>query len=234
MNDKGFTLIEVVISLAITAVISSLLYEAFRTTLETAGAADKQADVYRRARVIFHQFDKDMSMIYIKKSLPGSTLQTPLGETPFGAIPFKGEDEVRITERNIYPADTLQFVSFSYQPVRTGEPFSGQAEISYSLTEDTLMRNARFREAGTKHELGESILGLNFRYFDEKGKKWVDKWDPDPKNSPAAIEIELTLKDASPSPSMSPMMGQKYDDEAVHGYLFKTVIAIPVSQKVAS
>lgn len=222
LSAGGFTLIEVLISLSITAVIVSLLYGTFRTTIQSAQDIDKQADAYRISRVVFYQLAKDIRMIYQKKT--AKVTQQIESDPPFGALSFKAEDDVRLAEGDIYPADTLHFTTLSFQPVSKGIPLSGQAEISYSLSEQVLTRNARFREKSVANDLSESVLGLNFRFFDAKKNEWVDEWEP-VNTIPQAIEIELTIKT---SPSLSPT--QTLLDVPLQKRSFKTTVEIPASE----
>jgi general secretion pathway protein J len=230
-RGHGFTLIEVLISLSIMAVITSLLYGTFRTTVKTTAAIDEEAETYRNARVIFHQLTQDLSMIYQKPQPQGGGLpSTFFGEEPrFGDLRLKGEDKIRLAEANVYPADILSFISFSYQPVRKGVPLSGRAEITYSLSEDLLIRDARFRESNTQNEVGEGVLGLDFHYFDGKNEKWVDEWLPDSAGQlPRAIEIELILRASSSASEGDTDRG----DPSLYERRFKTTVEIPFSETV--
>jgi len=220
-SDHGFTLIEVLISLSITAVIVSLLYGTFRTTIQSAQDIDKQAEAYRISRVVFYQLAKDIRMIYQKTA---KTTQQIESDPPFGALSLKAKDDVRLEEGDIYPADTLHFTTLSFQPVSKGIPLSGQAEISYSLSKQVLTRNARFREKSITNDLGESVLGLNFRFFDEKKKEWVDEWEPQ-ETLPQAIEIELTVKTSS---SESP--ARALLDNPLQKRRFQTTVEIAASE----
>ena len=165
-------------------------------------------------------------MIYQKKqdsqqSPPSLSSEGP----PFGTTPFTGEDNVRLAETDVYPADTLHFISFSYQPVREGMPLSGRAEIHYSLSEDKLVREAQFRERRIQNDVGESILGVDFHYFDGKQNKWVDEWDPaTTREIPRAIEIELIIKVDSPPPPSDSVIVPPTEERR-----FKTIVEIPFS-----
>ncbi len=230
-QSRGFTLIEVLISLSIMAVITSLLYGTFRTTVRTTAAIDEEADTYRNARMIFHQLTQDLSMIYQKpQPQGGGQTNTFFGEEPkFGALLLKGEDKIRLAEADVYPADILSFTSLSYQPVRKGVPLSGRAEITYSLSEDRLIRDARFRERSSQDEVGEGVLGVDFHYFDGKNEKWVDEWLPDTAGQiPRAIEIELILR-ATDSTSEEDM---NRNDPSLYERRFKTTVEIPFSETV--
>ncbi len=198
-NKRGFTLIEILVSLSIFAVLVTLLYGTFRSTTDLSEALDKRADSFRLARVAFYHLTKDLSMIYQKppnnQAASGASPGLETESLPFGALRLEGTDQDRQIEGGTYPNDTLAFTSFAHQPIRTTLPIFDVAEISYSLSGKALVRSAQFREERVPNTLGQSVLGLNIRYFDGKEKKWLDEWVPSPTQGlPLAIEVQLTLE----------------------------------------
>ena len=194
-NNSGFTLIEILVSLSIVTIVTGLLYGTFRSTINTAEAVEKETDTYRIARIVFYQITKDVSMFY--QTAPATSVA---GLTPvFGTMQLVGENKTRFIEESNYPDDTLAFMSLSVPPVLQGFSVASQAEISYALTEESLIRNTKFMDKSVKDEVGESALGLNIRYYDDTKKEWIDDWDPRvTRGIPLAMEITLILKGDSP------------------------------------
>ncbi len=198
MNKRGFTLIEILISFSIVAVITALLYGTFRSTIKTAEAVDKDADAYRVARIVVYQLTKDLSMLHQVALVHGSSFSAS-SATPFGALQLVGENKSRFIDGANYPDDTISFVSLSSPPVLQGFAVADRAEIAYSLSESSLMRKIKFRNKPVENEVGDLVLGLNFRYYDNTKKEWLDEWDPRVTTGiPLAMEVTLTLKGASP------------------------------------
>ncbi len=231
MNKRGFTLIEILISISITAIIMTLLYGTFRATIASSEAVEQQAEPYRISRIVFYQLTKDLIMVH-QKDPPSDLLGL---EPPFGSLPLKGEDRVRVIDGGVYSDDTIAFTSLSYQPDFAGLPISGTAEISYSLSGESLLRDARFLEKEVQNEVGESVLGFNLRYFEKEKQEWVDDWIPSRETPtlPSAIEVELVLKESTPSSTRFgfgvPTGGIVAPVKAILERKFKTIVEIPVA-----
>ncbi len=194
-QNHGFTLIEILVSFSIVTIITGLLYGTFRSTLQTAEAVEKETDSHRMARIVFYQLTKDLTMF--NQITPASSA---VGSAPvFGTTVLLGENKTRFIEGVNYPDDTLVFMSLSAPPVLRGFSVMDQAEISYSLSEESLVRNTKFRDKPVKDEVGEFVLGFNLRYYDNKKKEWLNEWDPRLTTGlPLAMEITLILKGDTP------------------------------------
>lgn len=197
---NGFTLIEILVSFSIVTILIGLLYGTFRATTDTAEDIENNADPYRISRIAFYQITKDLSMFSQKDIAPAAGSPSSLGpETAFGSLRLLGENRSRFIEGSNYPNDTISFLSLAAPPVLRGFSESDRVEITYSLSEESLIRKAKFRDKPVLNEVGESVLGLNMRYFDRKKQEWVDEWDPRLTDGiPLAMEVTLILKGHSP------------------------------------
>ena len=195
-KENGFTLIEILISISIVTILVGLLYGTFRSTVETSEAIDRDADPYRVSRIVFYQLTKDLTMFNqdaVATSTPVSTF--PGSQPLFGALQIHGESRSLFIDGANYPNDAIAFVSLARPPVLQGFSVLDRAEISYSISEGSLMRNTRFRNKPVKNEVGDAVLGINFRYFESQKKEWLDEWDPSATTGiPLAIEVTLILK----------------------------------------
>ena len=199
MGLRGFTLIEILVSFSIVAIITGLLYGTFRSTIQTAEELDRDTDSYRMARIVFYQLTKDISMFNQPVSAPSPAGSGTGSVTAFGALQLVGENRSRFIEGVNYPDDTISFPSLADPPVLQGFSVTDQAEISYSLSGESLFRNVKFRDKPSKNEVGEFVLGLNVRYYDDAEKKWLDEWDPRLTTGiPLAMEVTLIVKGAPP------------------------------------
>jgi len=198
MRDNGFTLIEILVSFSIVTILMGLLYGTFRSTIETAEEVDKDVDRYRMARIVFYQLTKDLSMLNQENQAPGSSTSAEAG-TAFGTLRLLGENRSRFIEGSSYPDDTIAFRSLSAPPVLQGFSESDRAEIVYSLSEESLIRDVKYRNKPIQNEVGESMLGFNIRYYNGKKQEWADEWDPSITDGiPLAMEVTLILKGAPP------------------------------------
>jgi general secretion pathway protein J len=180
-NRRAFTLIEILIAMAIVSVILTVVYGAFNATTKSAARVEEKAEEDRIARWGFHHILRDLSMAYLPNPVPGQP------QTAFG-----GEDRTHFGDGRDYPNDTVRFTTLSHRPNRADAAESDQIEISYLLEEGALIRRGTLPNGGvTSDEIGEGILGLNLRYL--KDKTWVEAWEAGSAPLPRAVEVELLL-----------------------------------------
>lgn len=190
-NEKsgrpGFTLIEIMISLTILAVIFTLIYGTFDSTYRISATMEQRADFYRLARLGVYHLSNDLSMIH---GIPagGAPAPAPAGTgappavLPRNALIFIGEDRSYSLAGDEFPNDRVQFTSVSHGRTMRDAPESDRVLISYYLEEQILIQERQLSNGvTTRNEIGESIQGLNFRYLDPSGRTWVDQWDADQK-----------------------------------------------------
>ncbi len=186
----GFTLIEMMISMAILSVLFLLVYGTFSATFKASEHMESEADDYRLARLGIYHLAKDLSMFHVGD---------PVVSTGSEASPliFIGEDRIRLAEGGELPNDLLQFTSVSHGRTMRDAPESDQVTVSYYLQEKRLIQEAILSNGRVvTQEIGEPLNGLNFRYLDPDGRTWIDEWDALEKKNrpPLAIEVEFYLK----------------------------------------
>lgn len=216
-GSSGFTLLEILISLAILAVLFTLVYGSFNATYRVSEQLEEQADSYRLARLGFYHLAKDLSMIYQTKPPAGqTTLQSPPGASVTKSFLFLGEDRTRTIDGTDYPDDSIRFSAVSHGRTLRDVPESDWAIISYGLEEGLLIHEAALaNERVVRNEIGEEVLGINFRYLNRTDKNWVDRWDSEVnKELPLAVEIELILK-----------------GRGKEGHRFKTTVDLPMARR---
>jgi|GEM_PF-1571605 len=211
---SGFTLLEVLLSLAILAVLFTLVYGSFNATYRASEQLEKEADSYRLARLGFYHLAKDLSMIYQTKPAAGASVSS--GTPAKNAFVFKGEDRTRTIEGTDYPDDTIRFTTVSHGRTLKDAPESDWAVVFYYLEEGLLIHEeALLNERVIRNEIGENVLGINFRYLDRASQNWVDQWDSDIKKElPVAVEIDLIVKGRDRL-----------------GHHFKTTVELPMARR---
>jgi len=186
---SGFTLLEILITMAILAILATMVYASFSASIRMIERVDSEADIYREARFILARLSEELSMAY-----------RPKGKAIPEAI-FVGENGVMDGR----PQDSLRFTSLSHARSIADEAASDLNLIEYRFEIDpedrgwVLLHRERNNLDGLSQGgsgefvIGEGIYSLNLRYFD--GKTWVDGWDAESEKAlPRVVEIEIQFQ----------------------------------------
>jgi len=180
--SAAFTLLELLLAFAITALLMTLLTAVLAGTLKTATAVETSADVSQEGRALLQLIASDISSALWE------------GE---GIESFLGEDSLE----GGTPADSLHLATTASPLLSGGTP----CEVSYTIREragrkELLRREAfpvdrRISAGGTVALISSSVLSLNFSYFD--GQTWRDSWSAESEGAlPMAVRVEFLLSEA--------------------------------------
>ncbi len=189
MNSKGFTLIEILLAVGILGIIFSMVYWTFDKTYDVIEGLQMETDRFRSVRLSLNKMSEEISSVYWREGYKDSL--------------FISED----IEENGHPRDSLRFMSASNYGSSAGGNESDMNIISYYLEKEEKGETYKLMHSEIRnifsakdedreaYELGESLIGLNFRYFN--GTDWVDSWNSDEfKAVPLIVEIKIIIKDA--------------------------------------
>jgi general secretion pathway protein J len=220
-SQGGLTLLEVMVSAAILAIVLSLLYGAYDAQMTSISEIEDTARTNQIVRVVFERMTKD---------LESAVIRFPNVAT-VGLLGMESEDRV-VGES---AADRIHFTSLSH--LEPGDPTlqADLCEIGYWLEPDPegpgfiLMRmddptpDGDMNSGGTVLEVASSIGGLDFVFEDDAGNTY-NHWNSSEPNqgekTPSIISIAITVLDRSGrgnrfTTSVSPpMLGLKADEEA--------------------
>lgn len=194
-KQRGFTLIEVLVSLFILSIVFSILYGTFFTTHRVLKDLESRMAGRRTLRAALQVISEDLRSTYL---------------SPAGTVTrFKGED---FTKKIITPF--LSFTTYtSYQ--REGSLYALKVEYllekrdktgNLTLIRRTLEKNSR--DVMDEEELVEGIETLQLSYFD--GKEWKKEWDSEiAKNLPGGIELIFSV-DSFTLSSIIPIEGGQF------------------------
>lgn len=193
-RSKGFTLLEVLISVALVSVIMLLIWQTTFQSIKGKERAEKRQNVYHMARVALDKMSMDLTQAFLLNGAPhlGVRQGSPQLKTLFQGT-----------------ADTLQFTSLSHRRLFSDARESDSTEISYRLEanpEDRdvslLMRREARRidsnpeEGGRNFVLAEKIKKLEFGYYDGQKLDWQSSWNTESGEAgklPRAVKVKLTL-----------------------------------------
>lgn len=185
----GFTLLEVLVALALLAIISAALYSTYFTLVRGRDAATAGMESRRELRTTLDMLRRELSAAYYKK-------ETRADNRKF--LNFVVED------RDFFgkPASTLSFTTIS--PPGSGNlPLSDQVEIRYRPLEKegkiVLSRQARDIHVAAEplpYPQMEELEGFLVECHD--GGKWVRNWDTDAELNgalPKAVRVTIRIKE---------------------------------------
>lgn len=206
-NLRGFTLLEVLVSVAILAIIMAALYSAYTTNVEAIQIARENGQVHQTARIALDRITRD--------------LQSALTETwsPFGTSPlaFVGKEEERDGRR----MDRIDFTTLTYMTLSDQSPDADLCEVGYRVVEDSeeqeimvLMRRQKILvsvpgedagpdggvgEEGSEQELARNLAGFKITYVDATGEErdgWSAEETDAPSGLPVLVRVRLAIIDA--------------------------------------
>ena len=176
--EGGFTLIEVLLAVSLVAMMATLVFGSLYVTLsaiDTARANSANEQIVR------------------------STLRLMTDELSFGegrtTFPWMGING----QWDGQPADSIAFLTMGQFRGAESAKDTELVRIVYTREGDRLLRFARKNLYGLTDEsiehvvLATNVKEFNVRYYDGKGKLWLDEWSGRGQESPKVILIELTL-----------------------------------------
>ena len=183
-KNTGFTLLEVLIAIAIFSLISLSSFTIFDTVLTSDEIAKQRSERHNELQRAFVIIERDLFQIARR------------------SIRFDGEapsDNFLQTSEGTYLSDeqVLAFVRHGWTNPSLLLPRSDMQAVSYQLVDDTLERlhfnfvDAVGGEEPKVRRLISNISALAFEFYD--GKKWQETWSE--KHLPLAIAIEVETKD---------------------------------------
>lgn len=180
-RTRGFTLIEILLALAIFSFIGIATVRHISQLQSTKTTAFSELDLYNniRAAISLMRFDISQAFHVLYDDLGNETKQAVLQNQPAPHTMFDGRK------------DQLIFTASSHRNFYAGRKECEQTEISYFLQSVPGKRNQALmkRESpmidsdlyagGTMYTLVDNVTSLTFQYWDDKNAKWVDDWNSD-------------------------------------------------------
>jgi type II secretion system protein J len=193
---KGFTLLEVLVSMAILVIIMAAVYSAYTTNVEAIQIARQNGEVHQMARIVLDRMTKDLQSALIQVSVPSEKIKLGL----------VGEDR-EIDGRR---ADRIDFTTVTHLPLTEKGPASDLCEVGYLVEEDpedkdlVLWRrdapsvDEDFTKGGSLQEMARNVVEFNLTYQDSRGEESAQWNTPEGRPGsglPVLIKVRLVLKD---------------------------------------
>jgi general secretion pathway protein J len=201
-GTRGLTLIEVMVAVAVLAMVSVLIYGAFDGLGRGKKSLGRANDRYHQGRAALSRMSMELSSAFLSS-------HQPLTEQQFRRLTiFKSTMSS--------PADRVDFTSFSHRRLVRDSHESDQNEISYFGSpdpavsgkidlvrrEDTII-DLEPKRGGEVQVIAEDIESFHLQYLDAQTGLWTETWDSSqisgqPNRLPFEIKISLTMKGGTP------------------------------------
>lgn len=195
---RGLTLLEVLVAIAILAMVSVLIYGAFDSLSRSKKGLSRVNDRYHVGRATLRRLAEEISGAFLSMHAPIN--QSLLVRRTMFAV------------RDSSPADRLDMTTFSHRRVVAGARESDQNELSYFGSPDPnvsgkidLVRREQTiidfdpNKGGTVMVIAEDIDLFDVKLLDAQSGIWTDSWDSSqaigqPDRMPIQVRITLVLK----------------------------------------
>lgn len=170
MTSRGFSLVELLIAVAITAAIGAMTLGAFRQVDRAKEITRAQGDRYAAARSALSRLSREVSMAFLSENY----------------------DHKRYRDRPtlfVGREDELLFTTMAHQRLYRDAKESDQAVVEYVVEpdpdhsgEEALFRRSKARlddepdRGGRKDLVADHVASFRIRYWDVKRKEWVREW----------------------------------------------------------
>jgi len=173
---RGFTLLEVVVAVGITAMMGVLIAAAFQSGYRAKELVEAEGERYRALRTGTERMAREISNAFVSDHY----------------------DTRRYRDQNDRPTnfigtrDRLLFSTMAHQRLyadakesdqmvveyftKTVPAPNGQSRMNLMRREDSLL-DERMDRGGTEDILVENVKRIDFAYWDSDKKDWVDEWD---------------------------------------------------------
>jgi general secretion pathway protein J len=199
MRTRGFTLVEVLVAMAILAMVTTLTWSSFRQSFATKSQIEAQAGRYRTVRLALDRIAREISMAYVSQD---EDMSQP-------------ERRTRFVGKRHTDIDELLFSYFGHQRLYQDANECDTALIAYYSARDrgdsrkiNLMRRETRRlsyykiddQAGQSDVVCDDVVRLKLDYWDTRDKTWRDEWtttqaDGQSNRLPGKVRITLTVHD---------------------------------------
>lgn len=187
----GFTLVELLIAMAITATIGAMTVGAVREVDRAREIARAQADRYAAARLALTRLAREVSMAFLSDNYDTNHYRERL-------TLFVGRE------------DELLFTTMAHQRLYRDARESDQAVVDYTVEADpetpgeqALFRREKVRlddepdRGGQKDLVADHVASFRIRYWDRRRNDWAREWTTksvDHGNElPARVRFELEI-----------------------------------------
>ena len=198
MRRAGFTLIEVVIAVALTAFIGAIVGVTFSTTIANKEIIEAQAEHARMLRTAMNRMVRELGAAFVSDRYDSKRYRDAF-DRPTNFVGTR---------------DKLLFTTLSHQRLYADAKESDQMVVEYQVKSspdpkakgrsdlvrrEKALLEERMDRGGTEDSLYEGAKKLEFQYWNSERKQWEDEWDtrrPERKSIlPTRVKVTLVALD---------------------------------------
>jgi len=193
--NRGFTLIEVLVAVALISVIMVLIWQTMGVSLKAKQRIEKRDEIYHNARVSVDKMVQDLSMAFVMGG--PAQLGQKQGTLQIKTI-FKGDD------------DEVLFATLAHLRLYANARESASANVAYKLEKDPddselyLLKRRESKGLGSNPEeggvwitLAEKVKSMKIDYYDARKYDWQSSWNTESDTGlrlPRAVRVAFTFK----------------------------------------
>ena len=195
---RGLTLLEVLVSIGILALIATLIYGAFDGMAKSRVGLTRLDERYQQGRSSLARMSRELESAFLSMHQPNQVSQ-----------------QIRITAfigKNQGSSDRVDFTSFSHRRLGRDLHESDQNELSFFLARDPdrsdkydLVRREQKEidleptKGGVVNVICEDVAELDFSYLDAITGEWTETWDSTQaagqfQRLPLQVKIRMVLR----------------------------------------
>jgi general secretion pathway protein J len=197
MTRRGFTLLEVMIAVAVLAMIGGLTWKSFDSAYDLKRRIERAEDRDQTVRAALDRIAREVSMTFLSEHYDRKRFR----ERPTFFRLKDGRREAILT-----------VTSFAHQRLHVDAKESDQAVFDYRLDRDESGKRSLFRRVkpqideepdrgGARAVLAEEVVRFTVQAWDPRDREWRDEWDStSPQRTggalvPPRVRISITVND---------------------------------------
>lgn len=184
----GFTLIEVLVSITIIAMLLSTIYTVFSSVGAAKERLDESSEAYHRARIIFDRLSREIRGAALPTSARAAHFRG--GEQDNGFFFF----ELNTTAVSPAGNEAVGLALVRYTLEKDQQAHDGDNVLMRS--EEALLGRGDYQERPSALRLAPGIRFVKMRFY--AAGTWHDKWDAAAGGLPDLVEVSLRLADHTP------------------------------------
>jgi prepilin-type N-terminal cleavage/methylation domain-containing protein len=194
MNSRGFTLLEVLLAMAILTVILTVIYSSFSTAGRSVTSAEAVRDETDLARTLIAKLSQDIENAYCGPVTNGSPVFYGKKEEVENEGVKRRHDSIALTTLTNWRRPDSKETELLEADYYFKEKADGKGYVLMRREKRELSKDVPPTEGGVEYEITDQVAALQLRYSDN-GSNWKDESGrkTPPCSKPKLVEITLVL-----------------------------------------